>query len=426
MSDNKLGQHRLLGRQLCKRLLGWSSVAALLLRAMPAPAQTNPLVPVSGGAPAPTAPSSNSAQSSPSESLHCEVNIPAVQSPLPANALGVIDAATGAIQDVADGRKLVLAAYNDDSSRIDSPSFYGVIHIVKWKDPTQAADNGAAGNNWTIDPSYEHWYVYHSKNWHQADFDTNNRIFGAKNIDVLFIQLNRPPDPYTVRYQAAVNNKLPANLSNGLALATLFTANGGGAPLTYAWGSCQIRGVHVPSDVTLQAQKVDPPQGAAGPSTFTKFGQTRKFDNEGRYWFDFSVGVPITKISQLSIDTTNNTVSAKSIDKTNIFGLLDLYYPKVDVKSTVRRWPNLVVGVAVAHQPLHKILLGAGFGPPFANLYVGCLFSKQASLQTLQNGAMATPAEVAADTKQQFSPQFAFGLNISVNGVKQLLNAGKN
>ena len=397
------------------------------MRAIPAPAQTTPPPAPSGGQPAAaTSKNNTTTQNSPSQSLHCEVNVPAVQSPLSAAALAVIDAASGSIQDVSDARKLVLSAYGNDAAKIDSPSFYAVIHIVKWKDPTKSTKNGAEGNNWTIDSSYEHWYVYHSKNWNQADFDTNNRIFGAKNIDVLFIQLNRPPDPYTVRYQAAVNDKLPANLANGLALATLFTQAGGAPPLTYAWGSCQIQGVHVPSDVTLQAQKVDPPQGAAGPSTFTKFGQARKFDNEGRYWFDFSVGVPITKISQLNIDATNNTVNAKNVDKNNIFALADFYYPKVDVKSTIKRWPNLVVGVAVAHQPLHKILLGVGFGPPFANLYVGALFSRQPSLQTLQNGASATPGQVAADTKQQFSPQFAFGLNLTVNGVKQLLNAGKN
>jgi hypothetical protein len=173
VSNSKPNQHRLNGCGLSKRLLAWSSLAAMLLRAIPAAAQAAmpPAAAPSAGAVRAGAAASNSnatSQISPNQSLHCEVDVPAVQSPLPSDALAVIDAASGAIQDVADARKLVLAAYGDEVAKVDSPSFYAVIHIVKWKDPTKTSKDGAEGNNWTTDSSYEHWYVYHSKNWNQA------------------------------------------------------------------------------------------------------------------------------------------------------------------------------------------------------------------------------------------------------------------
>ena len=151
-------------------------------------------------------------------------------------------------------------------------------------------------------------------------------------------------------------------------------------------------------------------------------GTVQKFDNEGKYLVDFSVGVPVRKMSELEFTSTNNTVTANEIDKTKLFAFVNVYPIPVDIKSSSPHLiPHFVGGVALEKQPLHKIFVGAGFGPVVANFYIGALFVKQQELQTLNPGDPASPDQVGADKRRRFKPQVAFGLNLPVGAIVEKL-----
>jgi hypothetical protein len=136
--------------------------------------------------------------------------------------------------------------------------------------------------------------------------------------------------------------------------------------------------------------------------------------------------VPIKSVSQLSFESSNNTVTATKIQKENLFGLINLYLPKADIKTSNFGWaPHFVGGVAIAHQPLRKFLIGAGWGPYFAQFYVGAMWVKQEQPTSLKPGQTATPSQLNADLANRYKAQLAFGLNVPVGAVAQKLKGSQ-
>jgi hypothetical protein len=348
-------------------------------------------------------------------------------------ARGLIDATlgtcNGATRPPDDGRcgktiyqqEAGVPAWRSIAPQPDAKDFYCLINVVRWDNsPLKASDGGETGNKIGTAAS-SRWYVYHGgKTWGVADFKTNNRVFGVRRVWLLFVHLNPPGQEYEAYYTVDVTKKLPLPLTNLLGMASFVYGAAGGPAIPHGWGGGYVDVVYNPSDLAVTGFAE-----VTGPSanSFQKLGDTQIFSNEGKYHFDFSFGVPIKQISQLQLNNTNNTVSAQKVDKTNVFGLLDLFPQAVDISNAgLYRLPHAVVGVKLDKQPLHSILLGVGFGPAFANFYAGCLWVKQDSLKTLQSGQGATPVQQAADTQQLYKPQFAFGINLTVRGT---LNAMK-
>lgn len=336
--------------------------------------------------------------------------------PLPDEAREYLQAPDAKIVNPTDALALIklAASPNTAISRFGTPDindkdFHCIIHVLHWADDGKTVEK-------------QNWYVYNNglaksigdRNWSNKDFGVRDRLFGVRKVWMLYVHLNRRVDAsYDVRYDFAITKKTPENLANLYRLFSLFVP---GAQLASrdvrdVWGGGFIPIQYVPSDVTVSANYV-----AGG--TVGKLDNPRKFDNEGLYWWDVSVGVPIRKISQLTFESTANTVTAKEVEKQNIFALLNLYPFKRDLKNEVFSWrPHFVGGVQIAKQPQNKILVGGGFGPYFANFYLGALFVKQEETQTLQEGDPATPAQVGADVRKRYKAQFAFGLNFPVRGI---------
>jgi hypothetical protein len=280
--------------------------------------------------------------------------------------------------------------------------FFCLVHIIRWKDPDaqdpkkpQAMDK-------------QNWYVYHAGNaWRQEDFTDRNRITGSKNLWLLFIQINaRANYSYDIRYEFDLADLTPAHLQHGLGLIQLFAGAGeAAAEIKNYWGMYRIQVKHVPNEMSATAEAVPIPDKGDKPQAM---GSAVKFVNEGLYRFDFGVAVPIRKISQVQVDSTNGVLTRKSADTTNAFGIIDLYPYKVDVRNTNFSWiPYVIGGAKIGSQPLHNILLGVGWGPKFAQFYVGALFVKQQ-----QTGTAAQPSV----RRTSYEPQVSFGLNMSIKG----------
>lgn len=351
---------------------------------------------------------------------------------------------------------------------------YYIIHLLRWKDPQQAADpsNPAAETGFSLNVDAQNWYVYHRGTWSTEDFSSRNRLYGAKTIYLLYVELNVPASAsirpiYTLNYV----EKTADNVNHLLSLLSLFlpsSATGGASKLAEApprilWGAGNFENIKAPSDVTVSVAfepaptrqdaslagapgesdsnpdnagggpNVPPPAQqafnvaaanpvtqAASKSDTSAVNASPSFDNEGRYWWDVSVAVPLHKISQTTIDTSAGTISPKQVDKLAAFAALDLYPWRVDTKRQVNYLvPHFVGGVSIASQPLHKILLAAGFGPPFANFYIGAVLVKQPQVP---GGSTLLAGPTVGSS---FSPQLAFGINLQVKAFQNSLSKSK-
>ena len=360
---------------------------------------------------------------------------------LPNAAIFNADDAAKIIEDAIRSNILVVPSRyyepptNPGERGVFSSDFYCVIHVLRWANPGSAQNSGKTETK-AQTVATQNWYVFNSgkgkgagrnRLWSNEDFAKINRIFGVRKVWLLYVHLNKAADyDYALaRYDFNVEKKTAANVSDLLNVAQLFITDTSAKTLaevdllpTNLWGGGSVDINYVPSNITITASFVKTIDN--GP--VVALDKPQKFDNEGRYWWDVSVGVPIRHITQTQFDATAGTVTAKTVDKQNAFALLNLYPVPVDIKGTNYSWiPHFVGGVAIAKQPLKKILVGAGVGPHFANFYVGALFTEQTSPASLKEGDAATSAQLNADSHRHYKTQLSFGLNLPVRGIVESL-----
>jgi len=317
---------------------------------------------------------------------------------------------------------------------------YFVIHMLRWKDAAVDATDSSKASP-TVE--FQHWYVYHhQKVWSDQDFTTAKRIFGKHRVWFLYVHLNKPTGlAYESIYEVQTVQKIPAYLDHLIQLAGLFgikaPAAGGGAGGINVFGAQEFEIPYVPSDIkfTPQLTLAPPPPpipGAPKPPSFGTVGSVitgpvgETFDDEGKYLLDFSVGVPITKISQLQYTDTNGTVTATKVDKRNIYGFFNLYLKPVDLKATgFSKLPHLVTGVAIDTNPLKKAFVGIGYGPALANFYLGAMINTDRAPAGLACGNTPTAAQSQGTLLNRTCVKFGFGLNMGVGAVVNALKGKK-
>src|SRR5579859_2277503 len=288
--------------------------------------------------------------------------------PMPATSEKYLTLSKASIGGPVDAHQLIVNAISNHyfggdrkthwtATDVDKSSFYCIIHVVRWKD-APASDNA---NDPVQKVDSQNWYVYNGSGaWAQDDFDKNKRIFGAKNIALLYIHLNRTTS-YKVEYDIDVTSKTPANLVHLFDAASAFLSAKPEAATKAAspqnvFGITDANIAYVPSDLSVTGNF------SMSPGDIQPVGDSEVFDNEGKYWWDVSVAVPISKMSQLQFSDTNNTVTAANVDKRTVFAALDLYPFKKDVKNPgFDLRPYGLVGLGVSSQPLHRILAAAGW-----------------------------------------------------------------
>jgi hypothetical protein len=254
---------------------------------------------------------------------------------------------------------------------------YVLAHILRWSNPVIPADKADAEQQ----VQHSRWYVYsNDERWTLEDFEKNNRVFGTSRVWLLAVHLNfLCPDStkaaidaclasYRANYQVKVVAKKAAPLQHFAELASLAgldvpsgTNNEEPKPVRLAmWHATQLT-VSNPSDLTITPSLV----GKNGKKDLP-LGAETKFDNEGRYWWDVGIGVPIRSVKELKPDEESGTAVPKLITKTSAFATLDLFVRPIDVKASgLRRVPHGVIGLA--H---NAFFLGGGWGPAVANFYV--------------------------------------------------------
>ena len=315
-----------------------------------------------------------------------------------------------------DGRPTIVKCKSGEKSDFPGPKDYIVIHVVGWKDKT-------AGKPQDIDK--ENWYVFNQGDgdWDEGAFSKDDRIFGRRNVCLLYLYFNYDPAGQSIRYTLDSQSKMPAYLDHFVGLLQLFgmgTSGGGPGARNVAkgfWDATSFDTFYVPSDITFTPEIV-PDDG----STTIKLN-SKKFDNEGRYHTDFSVGVPIRKINELSFISSSNTIVPTKVEKQDLYAFFN-YYPKAfDIKSSAwSKYPHLLGGVSLASQPLKKVILGAGYGPIYAHFYAGLLIHTYQLPKGSACGSTPTSSQlVGATLTNHTCPEFSVGLNVAVGVITDAL-----
>jgi hypothetical protein len=301
----------------------------------------------------------------------------------------------------------------------EDKNFYCIIHILRWAgDP----DKDTSTSERAV--KVQNWYLYHKGKLEKGD---NLRLYGVPNITFLYIHLNAAKNnvglDYTPLYEVEITKKKPAYIEHALGLAGLLInglpqANAAKGAATNHWAAFDNIKVPKTADISITART------RKGLDSVSQPISTQKFDNEGKYFVDFSVGVPINKVraSEVTFNGTNGTISPREVNRENLFAFINLHPRPVDIKKkSFTYYPYFVGGVALAKRPLSKIFVGTGFGPYIANFYVGALFSKD----QLINNTTPSPQNMTGPITYKYRSHLAVGINIPVGALVEKLKSKK-
>ena len=313
--------------------------------------------------------------------------------------------------DLADLTEQDLKSF-DDAMRIlintkePSPKSddYCIVHVVAWT--AKKADQDA----WFL-------YAYSGKDWvRQKDYD-GKRIYGSKRVAVLLLHFEVPGGVKDISYKIAVNKKVPAPILHLTALLgdVLAVAD---ASKRNLWAEKMIIVENVPSDILVTGTMGFPGEQSQQLS--------RTYDNEGRYYWDVSLGVPVKTIREVQFVSEGNKLTTAGKERQDVYGFLNIYPVKVDVSGKdLATFPHFMVGVPLASKPLHHPFAGMGYGiykgPIKFNIFAGVVFDRERVPRTLSEGSTATAAQVEADLKTRWVRKFTWGFSFPVSQIKDAI-----
>jgi hypothetical protein len=305
---------------------------------------------------------------------------------------------------------------------------YCIVHIIEW---LIAGDKQAAVGK--ADVLREHWSLYKYQQgkevWVPEAAQKGTRIYGKSRVNVLAIHLNAG-STWDIDYTVSVTKKTPTNIANVLDLASIIT---GGTVRKIAvnatpparWGGGLMCINAIPSDIAVQGEVIvrnDEHQAVQQPKTYSK-----TYDNEGKYWWDVSIGVPFKEVKEVQFNSDGGTVTAKEVTRQNAYGFLNIFFPSRDLKDDkLLNFPHLVLGVPISKKPLDNPVVGIGYGiRKFSlkfDMYAGVVFNRVREPRTLGAGDAATQGELEADFQTKRVRKFVFGVNLPLRQVKEALS----
>jgi hypothetical protein len=323
------------------------------------------------------------------------VTIQATPQTLPDKIKNELSSATLRLDQIPDVLNTTLGTQT--SLSVGAPDFYCIIHILKWSvsDPTK------------IDT--QNWYLYHPGDtlhpWKDADFKAF-RIYGSHNVALLYIQLNHLRTNKIV-YKVEVTKKLPAPVQNLLMLLQIPRA---AVPsVEDVWGGQVFSIDYVPSDVAVRSMV----PGSDGETLQEMAKQT--YDDEGRYYWDVSISVPVKSINELQYNSENGTVTSTQISRQNIYAFLNIFPIPVDTKGTHFVYPQFLVGLPLSGKPLDRPFVGGGWGLNKVQVFAGVVFNK-----------VSVPSQSPSTTLQtRRQAKLMFGLNVPVRQIVDTLKSKK-
>ena len=334
-------------------------------------------------------------------------------------AAGIGEATISAVQS------LVETTLNNDLRF--KRSFGALVHLVRYDDPEPSTTDQAVDRDvWLVcnrggkDPVRRGLF----------ECGTDLRLYGRHNVAVLYVHTNivfssldpaleaadiaqlRNLDAGSVAYYGLAKSKTPTPLEN---LQAIFQFASAGAvastvsPRVALLGHGFFYKMPVPSNLTVVAAREQ-------ETGIARVGAKAELLNEGLYFLDFSLGVPVTKITGTEFSEANGTFEPKEIDRKSVYGLANIYFLPVDLSAGKRRYwmPRAILGVGLTGSLGRSFVVGGSLGPPFLQFFVASEFAKKDF--ALSNGS----------TESRFGSRLTYGINIPILSAVQKVQAKKS
>jgi hypothetical protein len=297
---------------------------------------------------------------------------------------------------------------------------YCVVHVIKWK-PLKEEKSDPERELWALfEKTKDGTWKPHYDSKEKKTFDT--RIFGSKRVVILLVHLNTPK-MWDIKYKVTVNQKIPAPIQNLLTLlSTTLSGAGERADTKNIWGARLMLIRYPASDLDVKASAVT----LDGTPVEQSKEYGKKYDNEGKYYWDVSVGVPLKSVKEVQFNSESNTVTTAAKDRLNAYGFFNIYPIPVDTKSNkFLTYPHFVFGLPLAGKPLQHPFVGLGTGiyrtPIKFNIFAGFIFNRERVPRTFGIGDVATPSQLQNDFQTRWVGKFTFGINFPISQIKNAL-----
>ena len=129
-------------------------------------------------------------------------------------------------------------------------------------------------------------------------------------------------------------------------------------------------------DTTLTTSDIVIAANYSSAGKDTQIG-TQTYDNEGRYWYDFSLALPIKSYNDIAYDSTANGLTARSIKKNNLYAAFNFGIPRDSKKMKYQLVPVFMYGLPIAGQPLKHHLFAASMGLNYVSFFVGSILDEK-------------------------------------------------
>jgi hypothetical protein len=144
---------------------------------------------------------------------------------------------------------------------------------------------------------------------------------------------------------------------------------------------------------------------------------TQTYDDEGRYWFDFSFVLPIKSYNDLAYDSTANGLTARTIKKNNLYAAFNFGLPRDTKNMKLQLIPVLLYGIPIAGQPLKHHLFAASVGLNYVNFFVGTSLDEKNFYHDY------TKPLTGDNVFQVWRTHLTYGLNFDVGTIVKKLSA---
>jgi hypothetical protein len=247
-----------------------------------------------------------------------------------------------------------------------------------------------------------------------------------------------PKEQAEITQFLASKKKDPAWLTNVLSLISLAQLQKKGGkkvvpePLTL-YGTGHLQDVPVPSDIWVQAggSTITPEDWALLPNQpsdefFRAVTPETEIDNEGKYWFDASVGIPTKKIDELEYIRNDNRIQTRNIGAESVLALANIIPRSIDIKDPKQWWhPRLLIGFGIRGRVLDRAFFGVGMGFAFGKLKDNALLQLFQPYAGIQRTVTRIDATATGAASVSSAWKLAIGINIPVKTATERLSSKK-
>lgn len=225
----------------------------------------------------------------------------------------------------------------------------------------------------------------------------------------------------SLTYTIDITKEVPAPVQDLQGIVGLITAHGGPQSLPIALDLTTFCGGQSFEVTPLPSQMV---VTAATGKDKKEIGKNT-YDNEQRYWYDFSLALPLKSFNDLTVDSSNLTLTAKKVEKQSLFAMVNLSpFPYDTKKAQFQLLPVFLYGMPITGKPLNHHLVAAAIGLNRAQFFVGIMVNHNRQVSNASNSTPGTSNSTVTGSgpvRDSWGAKLSYGINFPVSTVTNLL-----